>query len=548
MQAKPTGARIEHSRPMFILSALIYPLVLGVLCAGTGLLVDRAAGRSVHPALLPAVGAAGLIALTQLSTYLSFLAPATPALMALAAIAGAVLSRDRLTALAQLAVGRVAPLAAMAGAYLLALAPVLASGRPTFSSFMALSDSAVHMIGADYLIRHGQDYAHMDPRSSYGLFINAYYNTGYPSGADTLLGGSAFLLGLPVIWVFQPLNAFVLALAVGPAWVIARRIGLGASAASVAALTSVIPALVYGYELIGSIKEITALTMILALGALVCEHRSWLPGPARRAVPAGLLVAAGVSALGVAFGAWALVAAAVLAVILARSVASREMSAGRACGVAGAAVLSMLVAAWPTWSHLGGSITVASNIASTGNAGNLHAPLESIQLLGVWLADSYKVTPVGGASTLTHVLEVLILLSAVLGAFHLIRIRAYALASWIALSLIAWVAVTNAVTTWGSAKTIMLTSPVVLLLAWAGVRAIATMPGRGAARLAAALAGFAIAAGVLASDAREYHASNLAPTARYREMESIAREFAEGVPRCSRTSTNTPCTCCGTSA
>ncbi len=86
--------------------------------------------------------------------------------------------------------------------------------------------------------------------------------------------------------------------------------------------------------------------------------------------------------------------------------------------------------------------------------------------------------------------------------------------------------VTHAVTTWGSAKTIMLTSPVVLLLAWGGVRAIATMPGRGAARLAAALAGLAIAAGVLASDAKQYHASNLAPTARYREMESVARQFA----------------------
>ena len=48
------------------------------------------------------------------------------------------------------------PLAAPALAYLLALAPVLAAGRPTFSSFMALADSAVHMLGADYLLRHGQ--------------------------------------------------------------------------------------------------------------------------------------------------------------------------------------------------------------------------------------------------------------------------------------------------------------------------------------------------------------------------------------------------------
>ena len=73
---------------------------------------------------------------------------------------------------------------------------------------MALSDSAVHMIGADYLIHHGQDYAHLDLHNSYGQFINNYYGTSYPSGADTLFGGSALLLGLPLIWAFQPFNAF----------------------------------------------------------------------------------------------------------------------------------------------------------------------------------------------------------------------------------------------------------------------------------------------------------------------------------------------------
>jgi hypothetical protein len=189
-------------------------------------------------------------------------------------------------------------------------------------------------------------------------------------------------------------------------------------------------------------------------------------------------------------------------------------------------MLTLLIAAWPTWSHVGGSITVATNIASTGNAGNLHAPLRSMQLLGVWLADSYKVTPVGGASTVTHALELLTLLCATLGGAYLIRIRAYALASWIALSLIAWIAVTHAVTTWGSAKTVMLTSPVVLLLAWGGVRAIATLPERSATRLLAALVGLAIAGGIVASDAKQYHASNLAPTARYREMESVGRQFS----------------------
>src|ERR1019366_2179125 len=175
--------RFQRGALMFIATALLYPCALAALCLGTGLLVDRCSRPGLAAPLLLPVGAAGLIAVSQLSTYAYPLAPATPYL-------------------------------------------VLAAGRTTFSSFMVLSDSAVHLIGADFLIRHGQHYAHLDLRNSYGQFINDYYNTSYPSGADTLFGASTLLLGLPLIWAFQPFNAFMLATAVGPAWAIARRLGL----------------------------------------------------------------------------------------------------------------------------------------------------------------------------------------------------------------------------------------------------------------------------------------------------------------------------------
>ena len=74
-------------------------------------------------------------------------------------------------------------------AYAIALAPVLAAGRASFSSYMALADSAVHLAGADYLLHHGQHYAHLDLRNSYGQVINNYYNSNYPSGADTAVRG-----------------------------------------------------------------------------------------------------------------------------------------------------------------------------------------------------------------------------------------------------------------------------------------------------------------------------------------------------------------------
>ncbi|MCW3024911.1 MAG: hypothetical protein JWM29_343, partial [Solirubrobacterales bacterium] len=293
---------------MFVLTTLAYPVVLCVLCLGAGLLVDRASGAFLpFPLLLP-VGAAALIAVSQLSSYLHALAPATPYLIAAVALAGLALGASRTPVLVRRVRERPWPVIAAPIAYAIALAPVFVAGRPTFSSYMALSDSAVHMLGADYLIRHGQDYAHLDLRNSYGQFVNDYYNSGYPSGADTLFGASTRLLRLPLIWTFQPFNAFVLAAGVGPAWLLARRMRLDGPLAALAALTAVLPALVYGYELLGSIKELVALTMILTLGGLVVGHRSWLHQAPARAIPFALVVAAGVSALGVAFGAWALAA------------------------------------------------------------------------------------------------------------------------------------------------------------------------------------------------------------------------------------------------
>ena len=76
-----------------------YPLALALLCVGAGLLIDRASDGFLPAALLPAVGAAALIALSQLSTYAAPLAPATPYLMLATALAGFLLARSRLPAL-----------------------------------------------------------------------------------------------------------------------------------------------------------------------------------------------------------------------------------------------------------------------------------------------------------------------------------------------------------------------------------------------------------------------------------------------------------------
>jgi hypothetical protein len=514
---------------MFALTTLAYPAVLLLLCAGAGLLVDRLAGGWLPAALLPAVGAAALIALSQLTTYASALAGATPYLMLGAAVIGFAAGRDRVRAVAsrrgaerwRLGWQLAPPLAV----YLLALAPVLLAGRPTFSSYMALADSAVHMQGADYLVRHGQSYAHLDLRSSYGLFINGYYNVGYPSGADTLFGSSSILMGLPLIWTFQPFNGLMLALAAGPAWLLARRVGLRAPCAALAAVIVTVPALVYGYELLGSVKEVTVLCQILTLGVLAIEHRRWLNGRARGVLPFAVVTAAGVSVLGVGFGVWPLAAAIVPAVVLARALASGAARASRALSLVALGIAVALVAALPTWVNFSGSLHVAKAIASTSNPGNLHKPLGSLQVLGVWLRGSYKQSPTGASLDATHVLIGLTIAAGVLGALWLLRRRQFALLAWVALMVVVWLVVGLAVTTWVEAKGEMLTSSVVVLMSWAGVAALLGST-RAAVRITASVAALALAGGALASDLAQYHAANIAPTARYRELASVNERFA----------------------
>ncbi|HEY2718469.1 MAG TPA: hypothetical protein VGI52_02475, partial [Solirubrobacteraceae bacterium] len=455
---------------MFALTVFVYPLVLALLCLGAGLAVDRWSGRWLPVALLPSIGAAALVALSQLSTSPSVLAPATPYLMLALALFGFAFAP--LGELCQKVRAHGWMLLVPLLAYLLALAPVLLAARASFSSFMALSDSAVHMIGADYLIHHGQSYAHLDLRSSYGQFIENYYGAGYPSGADTLFGGSALLLRLPLIWAFQPFCGLILVLGSGPAWLIARRFQLRSGWAALAAFSATVPAIVYGYQLIGSVKELFAVVMLLALGALLVLHKRWLVLAPRRVLPCALVLAGGVSALGVGFGAWALAGGLVLLLVIVVELRARRTDAWRVGAGVLLGGLVLLIAAWPTWRHVSQSLNVAQNIASTGNSGNLAVPLKWTQAFGVWLHGSYKEAPVGFAGSVTSVLITLTFVACLLGVLQLLRTQRFVLAGWIALTLLAWLVLSRTATTWVDAKALVLTSPVLVLLAWGGVGAL----------------------------------------------------------------------------
>jgi len=381
------------------------------------------------------------------------------------------------------------------------------------------------MIGADFLIGHGPDYTGLDLGNSYGQYLSAYFNTSYPSGSDTLFGGTARLLGLPLIWAFQPFCAFAIAIAAGPAWLLVRRLGLGGWAAGVAAVSATVPAVVYGYVLVGSVKEIIALAMILTLGVLVADRPSWLAGPVTAGIPVAVAAAAGVSALGIGFGGWVIAALVVLVVWLGVEISAGRLGVVRAAWVTVVGGATGVICALPTWIDLSGSLNVAQGIAATSNPGNLKVPLRTAQIVGPWLSDSYRHRPGRGLErVVTYGLIVVVALAAVWGLVVLIRRRSYALTGWVAGMLAVWVGLTAYGTTWVDAKVLMITAPVITLLAWAGIAGL--WRGSSAWRVLAAALGVIVSAGIFASDAIQYRASDLAPTARYAELASVNLRFA----------------------
>ena len=186
--------------------------------------------------------------------------------------------------------------------------------------------------------------------------------------------------------------------------------------------------------------------MILTLGCLVVLHRRWLRGPPARAIPFALVLAAGVSALGVAFGVWALVAVGG-ARRRARRRAARAAPAtrgARSCW-SGCAVdhapdrrLADLDTRCPDPCR---SPRTSPRRATPATC---RTPLRAIQVFGVWLGGSYKLAPAGQRSRRHRTCSSRWRSSRRCSApCTLLRLRAYALAGWLALMLLAWLAVSR---------------------------------------------------------------------------------------------------------
>ena len=494
---------------------LLFPLLLGLLFLGWGLLVERISGRELPGLLLLPVGMAAVLVVSRVLVVSELTVDLGLPFLALVAVAGLVVSRARLRAL------KFDPWAAAAavGVALVVAAPAIGSGEPTFTGSLVLGDTAHQLTLADRLGEAGTESQPL-PNSSYELSVRKYFATAYPLGAQAALGLVAPLGLLDLAWLYLPFLAMMLALtalSLNSLLKTAVKSRRGRAAITFVATQS---SLVIAFAQQGSIKEMTALatvTLTFALVLLVITDR-W---PARAFVALALSGLATVGALGppgVAYvGPLVLVAAGFW---LARLPRTRRRTALLA---AGGVVLATLLLALPLLGGASTAVTTNNETLSTGNdLGNLARPLDVLQASGSWVVGDYRYESAHPQRVTAAAIAVCLV--GLLGLFMAVRRRAAGPLLLAGIMLPLSVLLLLRGTPYADAKVLVLAAIVVPLFAMCAAVWLFGSGDRRLRLLGAAL-GVVVTTAVLAGNALAYHDAQLAPYDRYEEQISIAEQL-----------------------
>jgi hypothetical protein len=493
-----------------ILAWVLFPLVLALIGAAWGSLVERVAGESLDDALLLPVGlAAVLVVAGTLGAFTSTSPLATPviAIGTLAGLPGVWAARQRLLGWHLIA----------AGAVLLAFgAPVILSGDATFAGYIKLDDTSVWFNIIDHL-RTGPHAADGELPSTYALEYNTALGPHYPRGAFVLPAVGHGLTGIDVAWIFQP---YLAACAAGVAlclYALVRPLVPGTRVRALVVFLAAQAALLYGYSLWGGIKELTAAFLLSLVAALAAAAVRGRPGRWRSLLP--LAIAAGALAQTLGAGAAAWIGLLFLFVVVAWLVQGRR---ARKLPAALASIVSLgvLTAACmvPVWISLNEFLAGDSGLYSSGQTeqtklGNLAGPLSGFQLAGIWPRGDFREHLTGLPG---KILIGVALLAAAWALLVGLKRRQWAL--WVyagaALGGCALIHYAGA-TPWVIGKTLAIASPALLITALVGAAMLLRRHRAGIVVLTA------LAFGVLWSNALAYHDVVLAPRDRMAELQRI---------------------------
>ncbi len=493
---------------------ILVPLVLTVVLAGWGLLVDAATGRSLPAALLPGVGMAGLICACGLVVLVDGAGPAIVPLALVGTGAGLVLGRQRLVG-ADLAAWAV-PLGACAGVLLVHALPTLLDGG-VIGGYGRLDDSATWLGLTDRLLEHGRGVEDLPP-GTYTRVLQDYLAQGYPVGSLLPLGVASKLSLQDVANGYQPTIAMYAVVLSCSLFAVVRSLVASRPAAALAALVSAQASLFYGYAQWGGVKEVAAAALLATAGAAAVRC---LRSDGAGAVAVTLVVAGALSGvLGVPGGPWILP---LLAVAVgswlwhARGAALRPLPALAVLGVAVAlpalSMASVLVRTTPT--------TFGANaITESEGLGRLLEPLSLLQGAGLWPQEDFRLDP--GAPALLTLLALGVVILAAGAIVVAVRRRAPALPLLLGVVLLGTAAIVVLGSPWIDAKALAITSPFVLAAA-------AVLLARGAAdeeRRSAAIGALVLVCAITVSTTAVARSTPAAPRPELAELREIGEEYA----------------------
>ena len=487
-------------------SWLAFPLALAGIALGCGLALDRATGGGIPgPLLLPAGLAVSTVvaAFTTLSGRTAELT--APALVGLAVLgAGLAIGRARACRPDLYAV------ACAVAAFLAVGAPVLASGQPTFTGYVKLDDTATFLALTDRLLEHGRDIEGLAP-SSYEATLAVNLVQGYPTGALLPLGAAAKIVGTDPAWAFQPYLAFLAAMLALVLYALAGTLLRDRPLRALTAALASQPALLYGFALWGGVKELYAAAALALVAATVATAYE---GP-RAAIVPGVGVAATILALSPGAVVWLLPG-----VVFLLAAPSRRARLGAAAAATAALALSL-----PALLEAGRFLRQDNRVSFRDGEelGNLLAPLDPVQLLGIWPTGDFRIDPADPGTT--YAVLAVSLGACMLGLYFAYHRKATGVLLYAAFCAVGVAVVSSLGSPWLEAKSFATASPAVLLLALVGGARLLE-----ARRREALLALAVIAGGVLASNALAYREASLAPRAQLGELERIGHEFAGAGP------------------
>jgi hypothetical protein len=489
-----------------ILPWLVFPIVVGVLCLGSGTLAARLAGLRPGIELVLPLGYAAVVVVASACVWIPGAAELTaPVVVGLAAPGLAMHVAPRLPSIRREGVWAVAAAMLVLVAY---GAPVLASGQPTFAGYISLDDSATWFALTDHVLEHGRGVEGLAP-SSHEAAVETYLSSGYPLGALLPFGVAADLLGQDVAWVFQPYLACLAALLALTLFALARPLVRHAWVSATIAVVAAQPALLYAYAQWTGVKELAAAALI-ALCCAVAASRS--AARIRGTLPAAISAAALVAVLSPGGVVWLVGAMAIAAFRLAWE--RDGLRAGWTVALAALLTVPVLASGWE-FVREGNEV-----LTSEQELGNLVEPLDPLQLAGVWPSADFRLEPEDQGPTLVLIGVVVALAGA--GVMVAARRRAWAPFAYVVTALTGAAAIAAAGSPWVDAKAFATASPAVV---FASLVACAWLLESGR-RVEAGVAVAAIAGGVLWSNALAYHGASLAPHDQLAELEAIGLRYA----------------------